>query len=166
MKKNATKILTSFLLAGLMLVACKEPVPSPTDSISPTPSLSNPPSTDESTSIKDNTSPDENTTPSETPDGNLVPGEGKLYIWVQNGSSGSVIQKIKITGPDWDKEIEFVDTAGGSSVVRLEIDVKEGSYSINRVTGTVDIFEMDLNQLWLFQKLPVSLSHHKERLSS
>lgn len=235
MKKNAIKILTSFLLAGLMLVACKEPAPSPTDSISPTPSPSNPPSTDESTthensstpdestSIKDSTSPDESTTPSETPDGELVPGDGeelvtyhvnvseefevgtsdtdiikgkfnlvsgtevrnrtkkwtnpddpsesreysksiklgsssaelkidvpgrgKLYLWVQNGSSGAATQKIKVTGPDGTEEIEFVGTDGGSPVVRLEIDVKEGSYSINRVTGTVDIFEMELKSI-------------------
>ena len=76
-----------------------------------------------------------------------VPGNGKLYLWVQNGSSSAVTQKIKVTGPEGEQEIEFAGTNESSPVVRLEIDVTEGTYSIKRVSGTVDIFQAELKSI-------------------
>lgn len=74
-----------------------------------------------------------------------VPGEGKLAFWIQNGSNGAATQKVKITKPDGKtEEIEFTGTDGGSPVVKLEIDVTEGVYTIGRVSGTIDIFQLEM----------------------
>ena len=240
-KTKFTKLLTCFLLGGLMLVSCNDPVVSPTDTPAPTPTPSITPS-EQGSSPEESTTPEETTTledsstpsvdpsddpsnePSDEPSDDLVPGEneelveykvnvstafevgkassdvingkftlvsgtevrartktwtnpddstdvreftrsvklgsndaqinvnvpgrGKLYLWVQNGSSGATTQFIKITKPDGSTEqIEFVGTDGGSPVVRLELDVTEGLYKINRVSGTVDIFNMELKAI-------------------
>lgn len=77
-----------------------------------------------------------------------VPGVGLLSIWVQNGSSGAATQKIAVTDPEGNvTEIEFVGVDGGSPVVKLDIPVKPGTYSIKRVSGTVDIFNMELKSV-------------------
>ena len=74
-----------------------------------------------------------------------VPGTGKLAFYIQNGSSGADYQKVKITAPDGTvSEIEFVGKIESSPVVRLEIDVTEGEWKINRVSGTIDIFLLEL----------------------
>lgn len=240
-KTKFTKLLTCFLLGGLMLVSCNDPVVSPTDTPAPTPTPSITPSEqgsspEESTTPEVSTTPEDSSTPSvdpsddpsskpsDEPSDDLVPGEneelveykvnvstafevgkassdvingkftlvggtevrartktwtnpddstdvreftrsvklgsndaqinvnvpgrGKLYLWVQNGSSGATTQFIKITKPDGSTEqIEFVGTDGGSPVVRLELNVTEGLYKINRVSGTVDIFNMELKAI-------------------
>ena len=77
-----------------------------------------------------------------------VPGTGKLSFLVQNGSSGAVRQFITVTGPDGvAKDIEFAGTDEGSPVVKIEIDVTEGTWIISRGKngGTQDIFELSLS---------------------
>ena len=76
---------------------------------------------------------------------NLVvkaPGNGKLAIWVQNGSSGAATQKINFGKQG--EVMQTVDFAGndlGSPVVRLEFDVEAGAtYQIGRPSGTVDLY--------------------------
>ncbi|MDE7264127.1 MAG: InlB B-repeat-containing protein [Anaeroplasmataceae bacterium] len=75
-----------------------------------------------------------------------VPGEGKLYIWVQNGSGSADYQTITLNKPNGTSEnIKYVGTVASSPIVRLEIDVVEGKYSITRPSGTSDIFKAELN---------------------
>lgn len=77
-----------------------------------------------------------------------VPGRGILSIWVQNGSSGAAMQKVTITGPDGTpQDIEYIGTDGGSPVVRIDIPVVEGEYSITRPSGTSDIFNLELKAI-------------------
>ncbi len=74
-----------------------------------------------------------------------VPGTGKLYLYVQNGSSSAQTQKINITDPQGNKvEHEFDGINNSSPVVKLEIDVTEGDWLISRYSGTVDIYLMEL----------------------
>ncbi len=73
-------------------------------------------------------------------------GEGKLYIYVQNGSSGAQTQFIIVTKPDGSQEeIEFDGQKSGSPVVKLEIPVSKGTYKFQRKSGTVDVFKVELN---------------------
>ena len=77
-----------------------------------------------------------------------VPGTGKLYFLVQNGSSGAETQFIKVTAPDGTvQDIEFDGTNNGSPVVKIELDVTEGEWIISRGKngGTQDIFYLNLS---------------------
>ena len=74
-----------------------------------------------------------------------VPGDGKLTFYVQNGSSGADMQFVKVTAPDGTiSQIEFVGNASGSPVVQIVVDVTEGDWLIQRVSGTVDVFMLEL----------------------
>ena len=74
-----------------------------------------------------------------------VPGTGKLTFYVQNGSSGADMQFVKVTSPDGTiSQIEFVGNASGSPVVQIVVDVTEGDWLIERVSGTVDVFMLEL----------------------
>ncbi len=71
-----------------------------------------------------------------------APGNGKLSIWIQNGSSGANTQKIKFgkIGEE-PKEIEFAGNDAGSPVVKLDFDVESNSvYELSRPSGTVDLY--------------------------
>ena len=77
-----------------------------------------------------------------------VPGTGKLYFLVQNGSSSAAMQFITVTAPDGSvQDIEFLGTDGGSPVVKIEVDVTEGEWIISRGKngGTQDIFYLSLS---------------------
>ena len=76
-----------------------------------------------------------------------APGRGKLYVYIQNGSSGAEYQTFTITDPDGvANNIEFEGTVSSSPIVRIEFDVeKDGVYKITRPSGTVDIFKMELD---------------------
>ena len=77
-----------------------------------------------------------------------VPGAGKLYFLVQNGSSGATRQFITVTAPDGTvQDIEFAGTDEGSPIVKIELDVTEGEWIISRGKngGTQDIFYIDLS---------------------
>lgn len=74
------------------------------------------------------------------------PGTGKLTFYVQNGSSGADTQYLILTKPDETKqEIEYVGNSGGSPVVRIDLDVVEGEYKIQRKSSTSDIFYAELH---------------------
>ena len=76
-----------------------------------------------------------------------VPGEGTLAFYIQNGSSGTEMQKTKITKPDGStEEIEFVGIIESSPIVRIEIPVVEGNYTIGRPSsgGTTDIYLLEM----------------------
>ena len=74
-----------------------------------------------------------------------VIGTGKLYVYVQNGSSGADYQKIKLTDPTGTPtEHEFVGNVASSPIVKMEFDVTDGVWEIARVSGTIDIFFMEL----------------------
>ena len=74
-----------------------------------------------------------------------VPGEGKLSFIVQNGSSGAAVQYVKITAPDGTvSEIAIPGTDEGSPTYLVELDVTEGQWSIQRVSGTIDVFYLSL----------------------
>lgn len=76
-----------------------------------------------------------------------VPGTGKLFFLVQNGSSGATTQFITVTAPDGTvQDIEFDGTDTGSPVVKIEVDVTEGDWIISRGKngGTQDIFYLEL----------------------
>ena len=78
----------------------------------------------------------------------LVPGSGKLSFLVQNGSSGADMQFITVTGPDGTVyDFEFVGNAEGSPVVKIELDVTEGEWTISRGKngGTQDVFALSLS---------------------
>ncbi len=74
-----------------------------------------------------------------------APGEGKLYIWIQNGSSSAQYQTIILTKPDGTTEtIQYEGTIASSPIVRLELDVVKGQYMITRPSGTSDIFKAEM----------------------
>ncbi len=74
-----------------------------------------------------------------------VPGSGKLSFIVQNGSSGAAVQYVKITTPAGDvQEVEIPGTDGGSPTYLVELDVTEGEWMIQRVSGTIDVFYLEL----------------------
>ncbi|UKI49969.1 MAG: bacterial Ig-like domain-containing protein [Clostridium sp.] len=78
-------------------------------------------------------------------------GEGVLEFYVQNGSSGVQTRTIKITNPDG-SVTDIVIPAGdaqwdypaGSPVVKISYAVGKGTYSINRDSGTIDIYAAKL----------------------
>ena len=77
-----------------------------------------------------------------------VPGDGKLYFLIQNGSSGAATQFVTVTAPDGTvHDIEFAGTDEGSPVVKIELEVTEGEWIISRGKngGTQDIFYLDLS---------------------
>ena len=77
-----------------------------------------------------------------------VPGDGKLAFYIQNGSSGAAVQYTKVIAPDGTVyDIEFAGTDEGSPVVRIEIDVTEGEWTIARGKngGTQDVFMLELD---------------------
>ena len=79
-----------------------------------------------------------------------VPGTGKLSFLVQNGSSGADMQYITVTGPDGKVyDIEFVGNAEGSPVVKIELDVTAGDWTISRGKngGTQDVFYLALTAI-------------------
>ena len=74
-----------------------------------------------------------------------VPGDGKLSFLIQNGSSGANTQFVVLVAPDGtETEIEFVGNNAGSPVVKLDVDVTEGEWTIKRKSGTIDIFYLEL----------------------
>ena len=74
-----------------------------------------------------------------------VPGTGKLRFIVQNGSSGAAVQYVKITAPDGtSSQVEIPGTDGGSPTYMVELDVTEGDWFIQRVSGTIDVFYLEL----------------------
>ncbi len=76
-----------------------------------------------------------------------VPGTGKLSFLVQNGSSGADMQFITVIAPDGTKQdIEFPGNSQSSPVVRIEVDVTEGEWTIARGKngGTQDVFYLEL----------------------
>ncbi len=83
-----------------------------------------------------------------------APGNGTLSFYVQNGSSGAASQKVIIECSDgFTNEIEFSGKStavapypAGSPVVRIDVPVEKGlTYTIKRVSGTIDIFELNLS---------------------
>ncbi len=77
-----------------------------------------------------------------------VNGTGTLSFIIQNGSSGANTQKVKITAPDGTtQEIEFDGANKSSPLVVISVDVTEGEWKINRVSGTIDIYELSLECL-------------------
>ena len=75
-----------------------------------------------------------------------VPGTGKLRFIVQNGSSGAAVQYVKITDPKGTvSEVEIPGTDGGSPLYLVELDVTPGTWSIQRVSGTIDVYYLDLS---------------------
>ena len=77
-----------------------------------------------------------------------VPGTGKLAFIVENGSSGAATQFIKVIAPDGTvNDIEFAGTDEGSPLVKIEIDVTEGEWIIERGKngGTQYIYDLSLS---------------------
>ena len=77
-----------------------------------------------------------------------VPGTGKLYFLIQNGSSGASTQFVTVTAPDGTvHDIEFDGTNNGSPVVKIELDVTQGDWIISRGKngGTQDVFYLHLS---------------------
>ncbi len=82
-----------------------------------------------------------------------APGDGVLTFYVQNGSSSAFTQSLNIECSDkTSQKVEFsgknavAPYPGGSPVVRIEVPVKKGlTYTIKRVSGTTDIFELNLS---------------------
>ena len=76
-----------------------------------------------------------------------VPGTGTLSFIVQNGSSGATTQFITVTGPDGvAQNIEFDGNNNGSPLVKITVEVTEGTWTISRGKndGTQDIFHLAL----------------------
>ena len=74
-----------------------------------------------------------------------VPGDGKLTFLIQNGSSSADTQFVVLVAPDGTTtELEFVGKIQGSPVVKLEMNVTEGEWTIKRKSGTIDIFHLQL----------------------
>ncbi len=82
-----------------------------------------------------------------------VNGTGKLSFYVQNGSSGVDTRTVIITkGSEViEKKIpgsavspDYPEYPEGSPVVKVTIDVTDGEYSINRDSGTIDIYLAEL----------------------
>ena len=80
-----------------------------------------------------------------------VPGAGKLSFIIQNGSSsGAETQFVTVTGPDGTVyNIEFAGTNEGSPLVKIELDVTEGTWVISRGKngGTQDVFALSLSAI-------------------
>ena len=79
-----------------------------------------------------------------------VPGTGTLSFLVQNGSSGVDMQFIKVIAPDGTvHDIEFVAGVESNPVVKIEVEVTEGIWTICRGKngGTQDIFALELKCL-------------------
>lgn len=75
-----------------------------------------------------------------------APGAGTLYIYIQNGSSSAETQTVILTKPDATTEnLVYPGTSQSSPVVRLEIPVEEGTYTITRTSGTSDIYLAEMN---------------------
>ncbi len=76
-----------------------------------------------------------------------VPGAGTLKFIVQNGSSGegAAVQYVKITGPDGTQQIEIPGTSSKSPMYLVELEVTEGNWLIQRVSGTIDVYYLELN---------------------
>lgn len=73
------------------------------------------------------------------------PGDGTLKFHVQNGSSGKEYQKVAISGPTENTELEFEGTISSSPVVELSYPVSKGTYTIKRSSGTIDIYYLHLS---------------------
>lgn len=209
--KKQLKYLTCFLLAGMMIVACKDPNPSnssgtsqPSEPSSPSISETSSPSTDVSPSDSSdpkveteiaeftlNVSTDLEakkldadithsiftinsgteirnrtkvwTNPDDASDKKefdksvklgsdastisvAIPGTGTMSVYVQNGSSGAAMQNMIVTNPSGAATaIEFAGTDYSSPVVKIDIPVTEGTYKLNRDTGTIDIFLIEVS---------------------
>ena len=78
-----------------------------------------------------------------------VPGTGKLSFIIQNGSSsGAATQFVTITAPDGTiHNIEFAGTDEGSPLVKIDLDVTPGVWTISRGKngGTQDIYYFELS---------------------
>lgn len=83
-----------------------------------------------------------------------APGDGMLSFYIQNGSSGAATQKVTVACSDgFNNEIEFSGKTtavapypAGSPVVKIDVPVSKGlTYTIKRVSGTIDIFELNLS---------------------
>ena len=83
-----------------------------------------------------------------------APGNGELSFYVQNGSSGAASQFVAIDCSDgMNSQYEFSGKTtaigsypAGSPVVKITVPVYEGlTYTIKRVSGTIDIFELNLS---------------------
>ncbi len=77
-----------------------------------------------------------------------VPGTGTLSFIIQNGSSGAARQFIKVTAPDGTvHDIEFAGTDEGSPLVKIDVEVTEGQWTISRGKngGTQDIYFLSLD---------------------
>ena len=77
-----------------------------------------------------------------------VPGTGTLSFIIQNGSSGAARQFIKVTAPDGTvQDIEFAGTDEGSPLVKIDVEVTEGKWTISRGKngGTQDIYFLSLD---------------------
>ena len=77
-----------------------------------------------------------------------VPGDGKLTFFIQNGSSGVDTQFTKVIAPDGTiYDIEFIAGSQSNPVVKIELDVTEGEWTITRGKngGTQDIFFLSLD---------------------
>ena len=77
-----------------------------------------------------------------------VPGTGVLSFIVQNGSSGAAVQYVKVTKPDGTvMEVQIPGTDEGSPLYMVELEVTEGDWLIQRVSGTVDVYYLELSCL-------------------
>ena len=82
----------------------------------------------------------------------VAPGTGNASFYVQNGSSNALTQFVVVECSDGtSQEIEIsgknavAPYPAGSPVVKVDLQVTEGkTYTIKRKTGTIDIFELDL----------------------
>ena len=209
--KKQLKYLTCFLLAGMMIVACKDPNPSNSSGISQSSEPSSP-SISETSSPSTDVSPSDSSAPSVETEiaefalnvstdleakkldadithsiftinagtevrnrtkvwtnpedstdtkefiksvklGNdastisvAIPGTGTMSVYVQNGSSGAAMQNMMVTDPSGKATaIEFAGTDYYSPVVKIDIPVTEGTYKLNRDTGTIDIFLIEVS---------------------
>ena len=74
-----------------------------------------------------------------------VPGDGQLSFLLHNGSSGATTQFVVVVAPDGTStEYEFPGTNEGSPVVKIDVDVTEGEWTIKRKSGTIDVFYLEL----------------------
>lgn len=83
---------------------------------------------------------------------NVAPGTDRvLSVYVQNGSSSANTQKIKVTKPDgttytieYAGNKEFGGYPGSSVVVKIDIEVTDGEWKIQRNSGTTDLYAATL----------------------
>lgn len=78
--------------------------------------------------------------------------DGKIAFYIQNGSSSAATQSVKITPSNGSSRTEVFSGAtqavgkygSGSPIVKIEFDATEGvTYSIQRVSGTIDIYALE-----------------------